>query len=139
MARAWPFEGQTESGERAKPRVRKPQDFVAQRREGTEAVVVRIGLNDAQLVLVDAEGAWERWVYHSLEEAEEAGRSLGIDLHTGEYPEAVRVRMNAYQRPVEDFDRAAYPEQGQVGPVMPYPENRPRSVVIEHPHEEETD
>jgi hypothetical protein len=36
--------------------------------------------------------------------------------------------MNAYQRPSIDFDKAAYPEQGSVGPVIPYPENRPRRL-----------
>jgi hypothetical protein len=38
----------------------------------------------------------------------------------------MRVRMNARQRPPGDFDAAPYPEQGHVGPVIPYPENRPR-------------
>jgi hypothetical protein len=109
-------------------KVRYPQDFVALAGEGTDAVVVRIGLHDAQLVLVDAEGRWSRWVYHSTEEAEGVARSLGVPVHVGEYPEDLRVRMNAHQRPREDFDRGAYPEQGAVGPVINYPENRPRRV-----------
>lgn len=120
--RAWPFEDVPEGGRR---RIRTPEEFVAQR-EGTEAVVVRIGLNDAQLVLVDGSGAWDRWVYHSEEEAMEVARSLGVDVHEGHYPEQLRVRMNARVRPPEEFDRGAYPEQGRVGPVIPYPENRPR-------------
>lgn len=98
--------------------------------EGAEAVVVRIGANDAQLVLVDADGFWDRWVYHSMEEAQSIGESLGIPLHVGEYPEATRVRMNAYVRPLESFDAGAYPEQGHVGPVMEYPENRPRRLDL---------
>jgi hypothetical protein len=88
--------------------------------------VVRIGLNDAQLVLVDKNGAWDRWVYHSLDEAEHAAQSLGCEVHVGEYPETLRVRMNAYRRPPESFESGAYPEQGAVGPVISYPENRPR-------------
>lgn len=120
--RAWPFEDKPEGG----IRIREPQDYLAVKGEGTEAVVVRIGMNDAQLVLVGPEGDWTRWVYHSEEEAKEIADSLGVPVHVGEYPEALRVRINGYRRPPEDFDRAAYPEQGRVGPTIPYPENRPR-------------
>jgi hypothetical protein len=123
MARAWPFEDKPEPHERA----RTPADFVARDPSGTEAVVIRIGLNDAQLVLIDGDGRWDRWVYHSPDEAKREADALGVDVHVGEYPEEVRVRMNAYQRPSADFDRGAYPEQGHVGPVIPYPENRPRN------------
>jgi hypothetical protein len=120
MSRAWPFEGVEEG------RASKPERFVEARGQGCEAVVVRIGLHDAQLVLVDGRGDWQRWVYHSMEEATEVAGSLGIPVHEGEYPEELRVRINSYQRPGRDYDRAAYPEQGGVGPVIPYPENRPR-------------
>lgn len=120
MARAWPFEGQQD----LEP-VRRPAQFVEQR-EGTEAVVIRIGLNDAQLVLVDGHGAWQRWVYHSVDEAQAMAESLDVPVHVGEYPEGLRVKINSFQRPAEDFDKHAYPEQGGVGPVMSYPENRPR-------------
>ena len=126
MARAWPFEDKPEPTRRLK----NPLDFLAARGEGTEAVVVRIGLNDAQVVLIDAEGGWDRWVYHSLEEAKEVADSLGITVHVGEYPESTRVRMNSHRRPPADFDKAAYPEQGQVGPVISYPENRPRRLDV---------
>jgi hypothetical protein len=122
MSRAWPFEGIEEE------RVRTPEQFVERAGEGTEAVVIRIGLHDAQLVLVEKRGAWQRWVYHSVDEAKEVAESLGIPVHVGEYPEEMRVRMNSYQRPSIEFDRAAYPEQGAVGPVIPYPENRPRRL-----------
>jgi hypothetical protein len=124
MSRAWPFEGQEDS-----EAIRKPEQFI-DARSGTEAVVVRIGGHDAQLVLVDDRGAWQRWVYHSIEEATEVAGSLGVPVHTGEYPEELRVKINSYQRPSEDFDRHAYPEQGGVGPVMPYPENRPRQKEV---------
>ena len=127
MAREWPFEDKPEPTRRLK----NPQDFVGARgTDGTEAVVVRIGLNDAQVVLIDGRGSWERWVYHSMEEAQEVADKLGVPVHTGEYPEKTRVRMNAFQRPAPDFDRAAYPEQGQVGPVISYPENRPRRLDV---------
>ena len=124
MARAWPLEGVPEGGRN----LRSPEDFVAAYGEGTEAVVIRIGLHDAQLVLVDGRGWWQRWVYHSTEEATRVAESLRIPVHVGEYPEEMRVRMNAFQRDARDFDRAAYPEQGAVGPVIPYPENRPRRL-----------
>jgi hypothetical protein len=124
MSRAWPFEDVPEGGRN----LRNPEDFVAAFGDGTEAVVIRIGLHDAQLVLVDRRGWWQRWVLHSVEEATQTAERLRIPVHVGEYPEEMRVRMNAFQRPSEDFDKAAYPEQGAVGPVIPYPENRPRRL-----------
>ena len=124
MSRAWPFEGQEEA-----ETIRRPDQF-AELRGGVEAVVVRIGLNDAQLVLVDDRGAWQRWVFHSVEAATSVASSLRVPVHEGEYPEELRVRINSYQRPAADFDKAAYPEQAGVGPVMPYPENRPRRADV---------
>ncbi len=109
--------------------MRLPRHFVEQR-PGTEVVAVRIGLHDAQLVLVDEIGRWQRWVYHSVEEAKAVAESLDITVHDGEYPEELRVKINSYQRPSQDFDHHAYPEQGSVGPVIPYPENRPRRVDV---------
>lgn len=128
MAREWPFEGA--APEDAPQRgYKQPKDFLEGRgSEGAEAIVIRIGLNDAQLVLVDGSGFWDRWVYHSVEEATEIANGLGIDVHEGEYPEKTRVRINGYQRPKKDYDQGAYPEQGSVGPVNPYPENRPREL-----------
>jgi hypothetical protein len=122
VARAWPFEGVEEFR-----RFNRPEEFVEVKGEGTEAVVIRIGLNDAQLVLVDPQGGWQRWVYHSMDEARVGADELGVPVHVDEYPEELRVRINSYVRPPQDFDRAPYPEQGAVGPVIPYPENRPRS------------
>ena len=125
MSRAWPFEGVEE-----REKFRQPQHFIEARGQGIEAVVIRIGMNDAQLVLVDADGRWQRWVYHSENEAKAVADELGTPVHVGEYPEELRVRINKYQRTPEDFDRAAYPEQGAVGPVIPYPENRPRRLDV---------
>ena len=108
-------------------RVSVPGDFVDSKPEGIEAIIIRIGAGDAQLVLVDSDGRWDRWVYNSVEECAAVAKDLGIaELHEGEYPEKTRVRMNAYQRPAEAYESGAYPEQGQVGPVIPYPENRRR-------------
>lgn len=126
MNRAWPFESKSEGIEK----IRGPQDFVTKLgAEGTEAVVIRIGMNDAQLVLVDGDGRWDRWVFHSFEEAAAEARKLGVPVHEGEYPEETRVRIGKFQPGAEHYDRAAYPEQGEVGPVMPYPENRPRQTA----------
>lgn len=100
-------------------------------RQGLDAVVIRIGLNGAQLVLVDDTGEWERWVYPSVDEAAGVAGDLGFPVHTNGYPEEVRVRMNRHRRPASTFVKAAYPEQGRVGPVIPYPENRPRRAGSE--------
>ena len=124
MERAWPFENKPEPVRRLK----SPEDFVSRYGDGTEAVCIRIGLHDAQVVLVDKQGRWDRWVYHSLDEAQRIADNLGVPVHVGEFPEETRVRMNAYRRPAGDFDLGAYPEQGHVGPVIEYPENRPRRV-----------
>ena len=125
MSRAWPFENTSEPVER----IRSPQDFLERLgAEGTEAVVIRIGANDAQMVLVNGQGRWERWVYHSVEEATEVAEGLGLPVHVGEYPEETRVRIGKFQPDAQHFDRGAYPEQGAVGPVIPYPENRPRQT-----------
>lgn len=123
--RAWPFEAQPAPP----PAVREPGDFVARAGDGAEAVVIRIGLRDAQLVLVDGEGTWKRWVYPTVERATEVAESFQIPVHVGEYPEAIRLRMNNRRRSARDFDQGAYPEQGEVGPVISYRENRPRQVA----------
>lgn len=128
MRRAWPFEDRTEGIEK----IRTPGDFLAHLgTEGTEAIVIRIGMNDAQLVLVDGQGRWDRWVYHSLDEARAAAEELGVTVHEGAYPEATRVRMGSYQPDESHYAEAAYPEQGRVGPIIPYPENRPRRLAPE--------
>lgn len=127
MARAWPFEDVPEGG-RA---IRTPAEWIARHGDGAEAVVVRIGLHDAQVVLVARSGLWQRWVFHTVDEARSVADGLGIPVHVGEYPEQLRVRINAYVRPARDFDVAAYPEQGHVGPLLPYPENRGRRRTLQ--------
>jgi hypothetical protein len=121
MSRAWPFEDAPEETQV----VRYPEDFVRVASGATDAVVIRIGLRDAQLVLVDGDGMWRRWVYPTVEEAQAAAGRLGVPVHVGGYPEPVRLRMNRHRRSAQEFERSAYPEQGEVGPVIPYRENRP--------------
>ena len=106
---------------------RTPEDFIAGQLEGVEAVVVRIGQSDAKLVLVDAEGRWDHWVYHDIDECRAKAMALGIaEIAVGEFPDKTRVRMNACRRRRESYDAGAYAETGAIGPVIPYPENRPR-------------
>jgi hypothetical protein len=127
VKRAWPFESKTEG---IVP-IRAPEDFLTKLgAEGTEAIVIRIGLHDTMLVLVDADGRWSRWVYRSKDDALREAQALGIPVHEDEYPEETRVRMGKYQPPAEHYAVAAYPEQGRVGPVIDYPENRPRRAEV---------
>ena len=132
LVERWPYEGngraKASTKMRRNARDKHPQDFLRGVRKEPKPIVIRIGLNDAQLVLVDGRGFWDRWVYHSVDEAKEIADGLGVPVHEGEYPEKTRVRINGYRRPAEDYERAAYPEQGEVGPVIPYPENRPREL-----------
>jgi hypothetical protein len=121
MERAWPFESHSDPA----PEPRSPDEFVARAAGDVEAVIMRLGLNGAQAILVSPSGSWRRWVYPSVETAVEAARGAGCLVHEGEFPEALRLRLNAYRRPPEDYERAPYPEQGWVGPVNFYPENRP--------------
>jgi hypothetical protein len=100
---------------------------------GADAVVVRIGKNGAQLVVVDAEGGWERWVYPSMGDAQTVADQLGIPVHLGAYPDAVRLRMNTRVRTRQELDRGAYREQGRVGPINPYPESRRRAPETRPP------
>jgi hypothetical protein len=127
MSRAWPFENKVDPSDL---RIKDPQDFLAKLgRDGSEAIVIRIGMNDAQLVMVDGEGRWDRWVYRSLEEATAIAETLEVPVHVGEYPEATRVRIGKFVPDAGHWDTSGgYPEQGDIGPVNPYPENRPRQV-----------
>jgi hypothetical protein len=87
---------------------------------------MRTGLGGAQAVLVTHSGSWKRWVYPTMDKALEAAHEAGCRVHEQEFPESLRVRINAHRRAPEDLRRAPYPEQGWVGPVRFYPENRPR-------------
>jgi hypothetical protein len=48
-----------------------------------DAVVQRIGHGTWDLILVDAEGGWDRWVFGSKEDAEAAAGSAGAAVHAG--------------------------------------------------------
>ena len=63
--------------------------------------------------------------------ASAAAAELGVPVHTGEYPEETRVRIGKYRPDEAHYEKNAYPEQGEVGPVIPYPENRPRRIPDE--------
>jgi hypothetical protein len=52
-------------------------------RAGLEAVVQRIGLETWDLILVDADGAWDRWVFHTQADARTAAEAAGAAVHEG--------------------------------------------------------
>ena len=66
--------------------------FVALRTD-VEAVLQRCGLRTYDLVLVDPEGNWTRWVFTSEEAATTAADDLGVPLHRG-WDERMARRMN---------------------------------------------
>jgi hypothetical protein len=129
-SRTWPFEGRPEPQEP----FHSPRDFVVRRGPDVRGAVVRIGLHDAQLVLVDATGLWDRWVYVSVDAARAAAAEVGVEAGVGRFADDVRVDMNRRRRTPEEFASGAYPEQGRVGPVVPYPENRPRRPAADEEH-----
>ncbi len=59
-----------------------------------EAVAQRCGADTFDLVLVDLEGAWTRWVFPSQEAAEWVAGDLGVPLHHGWDDERLTLRMN---------------------------------------------
>jgi hypothetical protein len=58
-----------------------------------EAVLQRSGLRTYDMVFVDADGNWTRWVYTSEEAAAAAAESLEVPLHRG-WDERMARRMN---------------------------------------------
>ena len=48
-----------------------------------DAVVQRIGRDTWDLILIDADGAWDRWVFESQEAASEVARQVGAELREG--------------------------------------------------------
>jgi hypothetical protein len=73
-----------------------PEDvrrFVAGR-DGIDAVVQRIGLDTWDLLLIDADGNWERMVTTTKEAAEAAAKELGATLHEGWDADELAKRMN---------------------------------------------
>ena len=48
-----------------------------------DAVVQRIGRDTWDLILIDGEGAWDRWVFESEDAASNAARRAGAEVHEG--------------------------------------------------------
>ena len=77
------------------PRAATPPDLrrFTMLRGDVEAVLQRCGLNTFDLILIDPQGNWTRWVFPSEEIAEAAARDLEIPLHRG-WDERMERRMN---------------------------------------------
>jgi L-rhamnose mutarotase len=58
-----------------------------------EAVLQRCGLRTYDLVFIDGDGNWTRWVFPSDEAAAAAADMLGVPLHRG-WDERMSRRMN---------------------------------------------
>jgi hypothetical protein len=58
-----------------------------------EALLQRCGLDTYDLLLIDFEGNWTRWVFPSEDEAVEVADSLGVPLHR-EWDDRMTRRMN---------------------------------------------
>jgi hypothetical protein len=75
--------------------VRAPSDlrkFVTYQTD-VEALLQRCGLDTYDLLLVDFQGNWTRWVFTSEEEAVAVVDNLGVPLHRG-WDERMTRRMN---------------------------------------------
>jgi hypothetical protein len=58
-----------------------------------EAVAQRCGVDTFDLILIDLDGNWTRWVFPSEEAAEAVARNLGVPLHR-EWDDRMVKRMN---------------------------------------------
>lgn len=63
-------------------------------RHDVEAVLQRCGKDTWDLVLVDVDGNWTRWVFVARDQAEAACRELGIPMHEGWEGGRIPQRMN---------------------------------------------
>jgi hypothetical protein len=77
-------------------RVRVPAEVrkFAILRPDVEAVLQRCGIDTFDLVLIDLDGNWTRWVFPSQEAAEAAARELEMPLHHGWDDDRMAKRMN---------------------------------------------
>jgi hypothetical protein len=78
-------------------RVRTPSELrrFVQLRPDVEAVLQRCGADTFDLVLIDLEGNWTRWVFTSGEVAEAVAADLEIPLHSGwDEDERMSRRLN---------------------------------------------
>jgi hypothetical protein len=62
-------------------------------RSGVEAVLQRCGRETHDLVLIDPEGNWTRWVFTSEGAAVAAAQDLEVPLHRG-WDDRIAKRMN---------------------------------------------
>jgi len=58
-----------------------------------EAVLQRCGLDTFDLLLIDLEGNWTRWVFPSEDDAAAVAELLGVPLHRG-WNDRMTRRMN---------------------------------------------
>jgi len=86
-----------------------PYEFTSTR-EGVEGVVMHIGLNSSQVILVASDGEWLRYVVPSMEAAREVCERLKIPCHEG-WPDHLRQAVASYKRSPEDWAAAPYPER----------------------------
>lgn len=89
-----------------------PLDFVSSR-EDVEGVIMHVGLNNTQVVLVAADGEWLRFVVPSMEAAREFCERLRITGHENAYPDHLKQRMGKFKRTSEDWAAAPYPERSR--------------------------
>ncbi len=68
--------------------------FASQHSDGLDAVVQRIGLDTFDLLLIDGQGNWTRWVTTSKDSAEAAAKELGATVHDGWDADELAKRMN---------------------------------------------
>jgi hypothetical protein len=62
-------------------------------RSDVEALLQRCGLDTYDLLLIDVDGNWTRWVFSSEEEAVAVADNLGVPLHRG-WDDRMTRRMN---------------------------------------------
>ncbi len=86
-----------------------PAEF-ARTRSGVEAVIMRIGLNTTQLVLIAEDGEWLRFVVPNPVTAQQICERLKIAFHEG-YSDELRKRMGSYARARREWAEAPYPER----------------------------
>ncbi len=65
-----------------------------QLRQDVEAVLQRCGINTFDLLLIDLEGNWTRWVFPSAEIAEAVAGKLGVRVHRDWSEPRMAQRMN---------------------------------------------
>jgi hypothetical protein len=65
-----------------------------QLRPDVEAVLQRCGLNTFDLLLIDLDGNWTRWVFPSREIAEGVAHELEVPVHDGWDDDRMAKRMN---------------------------------------------